>query len=197
MSKPNLLLAGILLALTVITGVSECYAISKPPPTPTPAGVPDDKFDLKGLFLGMSKKDIRGLILRCFALPSCFSDDFCISKKMTLAGRPVEGADFLFKKNKITTIQFSFDSSHSSDIADAFTLKHGKPLLIKKNKVQKALGMSLEQVEMIWNIKDAVVIIKNIDEKITRGSLTVRSFLLDAQTLECIDKTPKKNQNDL
>jgi len=101
MRKSNLLLAGILLALTVITGVSECYAINKPTPQ---AEVPKDKFDLKGLFFGMSKKNLRGLNFDCHKIPepNCTGDSFCGSRSITLAGKKIKHAILILKKEKVT-----------------------------------------------------------------------------------------------
>jgi hypothetical protein len=116
---------------------------------------------------------------------------------MTLAGTRIESAYLFFKKDKLTFMSFTFDSSYSSDVADAFTLKHGKPLFTQKNKLQTAFGRSVVQVERTWRIKDAEVVIRNVADKITEGELKVDPIRFDRQTRECLKREKAADQNDL
>jgi hypothetical protein len=180
MRKPTLLLTGILLGLTVITGISGCLIDSStivpmltqaleatptpiftPPPTPTPhpaPEVPEDKFDLRGLFLGMSKEDLGAFgkgayskqkYINCSKLSAshCSGDTECklflrnntTGKSITIAGQDISGeTNFILKNDKVVAFSMRFERDFESKIVEAFTKKYGKPKYTKKIDLNKA-----------------------------------------------------------
>jgi hypothetical protein len=123
-----------------------------------PPEVPEDKFDLRGLFLGMSKEDLGAFtkaayskqkVISCSKLSDshCSGDTACqlflknntTGESITIAGQYISGeTNFILKNDKVVAFSMRFASDFESKIVEAFTKKYGKPKYTKKIDLNKA-----------------------------------------------------------
>jgi len=197
--------AAAILLLAMLIGISPCYGAPKASPTPSPSPspvAPSEKFDLKGFYLGMSKKDVKAVAGKktiCFPdeEASCWADSSCYIEGLSVAGTQTEHTVFLIKNDRLTAFTFSFSNENFVAIAEAFTSKYGKAPNIEKETVKNRLGTSFEKVTLGWVIKDASVTLTNMHDNVTEGDLRVGPRELSKQMTECLAKAATAAQNDL
>lgn len=195
----------ILLTLAMLIGVIPCYGDPKPslaPPTSPSPAAPSEKFDLKGFYLGMSKRDIKvagGKKMICFPSEetNCVADNFCAIEGLSVAGTKTGSTIFTIKNDRLTGLTVSFSRENFADIAEAFTNKYGKAQKTGTQTVKNRLGSSFEKVELGWTIKDASVALSNMEDNVNEGQLSVRPIRPSDQMLECLAKEEKAAQNDI
>lgn len=192
----------ILLTLAMLIGVIPCYGDPKPPIAPSPSPSPvalSEKFDLKGFYLGMSKKDVKaagGKKMMCFPADgvNCWSDYGCSTEEFSLAGIQAISASFLTKNDRLTAIYVTFSKENFTNIAEAFTGKYGKAQKTETQAVKNGLGASFEKVSLWWGIEDASVTLSNIEDNVNEGQLRIFPTDLSEQN-ECAAKEAAEKAN--
>ena len=195
----------ILLTLAMLIGVIPCYGDPKPPIAPSPSPSPialSEKFDLKGFYLGMSKKDVKAAGgNKMFCIPSaaknCIADNFCSLEGLSVAGTKTGGTIFMIKNDRLHGFTVTFSKENFANIAEAFTGKYGKAQKTETQTVKNGLGSSFEKVELGWAIKDASVTLSNIEDNVNEGQIRVMPIIPSDQTIECFAKEENAAQNDL
>jgi hypothetical protein len=205
MSTDKTYTAALVITLAMLIGIIPCYGDPKPPPAPPSSpspSTPSEKFDLKGFYLGMSKKDVKaagGKKMICFPSKevNCITDNFCAIEGLSVAGAKTGSTIFMIKNDRLTGFTISFSRENFADIAEAFTSKYGKAQKTETQTVKNRLGSSFEKVELEWAIKDASVALSNMEDNVNEGQLSVRPIRPSDQMLECLAKEAKAAQNDL
>jgi hypothetical protein len=190
-----------LIFLAILTCLSGCH---KAPKVPPPV-VPSNKFDLKGLFLGMSKEEAKAAEGGLFCHPRsnltpkerCYVDNACFFNEMSIAGKATKSTLLTLKEEQVTALDVWFPTEYFVDIAAAFVSQYGKPKRTEKKTVQNRLGASFEKTTLTWEIKDASVTMSNIDGKVDEGSIHVEAAQISAQMAECILNAKNAAKNDL
>lgn len=197
--------AAAILLLAMLIGISPCYGAPKASPTPSPSPSPvspSENFDLKGFYLGMSKKDVKAVAGKktiCFPAEevNCVADNFCAIEGLSVAGTKTGSTIFMIKNDRLTGLIVSFSRENFADIAEAFTNKYGKAQKTGTQTVKNRLGSSFEKVDLGWTIKDASVALSNMEDNVNEGQLSVRPIRPSDQMLECLAKEAKAAQSDL
>lgn len=194
-----------ILFLAMLIGISHCYGAPKAPPTPSPSPspvAPSEKFDLKGFYLGMSKKDVKAVAGKktiCFPAEevNCLTDNFCGIEGLSVGGTKTGSTIFMIKNDRLMAFTVSFSKENFVGIAEAFTSKYGKAPKMEKETVKNNLGASFEKVNLEWTIKDASVALTNIADNVNEGELRVSPIRPSDQMIECLAKEAKAAQSDL
>lgn len=189
-----------LFSLAVLMGVSGCHKVVVPPV------VPPGKFDLKGFYLGMGRKEAeaatdRYVFCRPWTNPTpkekCYIDTHCWFHGMTVAGKDTESTTLFIKNDQVTALDVTFATEYFVDIAAAFTSQYGKPKNLGKETVKNRFGASFEKATLGWEIKDAAITMSSIDGKVDEGSIHVVAARNSAQMAECLQSAKNSAKNDL
>lgn len=205
--KNQITVAISLISLAILVGLSGCHKTHQAPAVPSvrPA-IPPNKFDLKGLFLGMKEEEAKAAVdenVSCISNPSktpgmsCYADTLCYIEKMRVAGKKTKFTTLMIKDNQVTVMNIVFPTDDFINIAEALTGQYGKPKDIKKDKVTNRFGASFGTAKLTWKIKDAIVTLTNIDGKVDEGSLLIEAAKKNSQVEECMLNAKKAANNDL
>ena len=185
-------------------GCHKAPEIPQTPPVATPPVVPAGKFDLKGFYLGMPEEEATKVVKMFCAddtgsspEQSCYQNRACLIKGLTLAGKKTNTTTLVFKDNELTAFKVEFPTEHFMQIAVAFTSQYGEAKTAKKKTLQNSFGASFDKVKLSWSVKDALVSVANIDEKVTEGVIEVQPSQLSEKIKACWLKAQREARQDL
>lgn len=121
------------------------------------------QWDLKGVKLGMTEAEVRGLFHGTTHDVDCFSPSelpdlrLCSVSNLTFADGPIESFRLVLNEEKVMDITINFKESRFVMVAGAIKTKYGTPASAKNKSVQNRMGVIFDNHVIVWSKGDMLL----------------------------------------